>query len=116
MARIGWVTRGPFECQDDLGREVVLTHHSPAMAKKMLVAAVQRNLERQVASAKLGAEGGRRVCTEGLRRLLGPNSRLDAHGRGMANVLVCGGLWTLQRLADAGYQVDPKCQLCGAAP
>jgi len=39
--------------------------------------------------------------------------RFDAVGKGLIRAAGCASIWTRQRALEAGYEVDPTCELCG---
>ena len=72
-----------------------------------------RVLERGVAArAELALEA--RVSLVPLRRLL-RGSEVGAAAKDMAKVVVADGVWTNQRLWEAGYDLSPTCA-CGSGP
>ena len=114
--RIGWKAVDAFRWEDDRGRSVVLTAHSPRLLRMMLKDGLQRQLERDLA-VKVGLcdkdnPGGARAMVDVARSML-RSKKVDALGKGIIRSFFCGAIWTTKRASDSGYRIEVKCALCG---
>ena len=114
LKRVGWSMKDPYTFVDEHGLEYSLIERSPRLVMQDFQAAHHRMLARQVAS-KSGYQGleGLRVAPEVMQKVL-RSKRLSPLEKGSLRCWLAGGLWTQQRLIQAGYLVDNKRQLCEA--
>ena len=113
LRRVGWEVRTGAVWVDDRGLEVKLMEHSPSMIGFMLKQATQRAHERR-AAALLG-EGfrGDRACFDHVKRWSAASAlRGDPQAQYLIKTAVCGGFWTRDRAAAAGYTTTTVCPRC----
>ena len=114
--RIGWQVRSPIEVIDDRGVAIYLSSTSPVMVKEMLVNAVMRHMERQLANKwaqKDACFAGRRVCLDSVKRTL-RSWGLTNKERGALRAATRGAVMTNRRAHEGEYEVKDLCPLCDA--
>ena len=107
LERIKWTWPSPTTFKDHEDHEIQLHRHSYKEVEKLLERAWFLSLEH-----KMGAtlEGGRATMAHVTQQL-----RSKAYPSEQKGILTCwttGGWWTRDRMAKAGYMVEPSCQ-CG---
>ncbi len=116
LDRVRWKAVSPFEWLTDEGVTVNLTETPPSLMKDYLVAAVQRQAERDVGqkwAVKDTQFAGRRVCFDAALDAMKRDRRLTPMQKGAFTAVVTGGVMTNQRAAQSGYDVADVCPLCG---
>ena len=117
--RLGWDMEHAFEWRTDAGVTVRLAQDSPALVKWHIEQSARRSIERRVASS-CGDPllAGRRADLSFTLRLLRSKSTkaMCSEDKCTLRCAQANALWPRQRQYDAGYDVDPTCQMCGAAP
>lgn len=109
-ARIEWEFTAPFTVTTDEGEIINLTQWAP----KFVEAELQRAWDRKERRLLGGAVGlGGRATVEPVKAFLASAKGMSALGRDSVERLVEGGVWTNDRLAQAGYLVVPFCPRCG---
>ena len=120
LRRLQWEWPEPFRFVDDLGNADPIPALSPAMWAKRLHDAVQRYHERRHATKLAGNEAAfaeRRAYVGVAARMTSQHARtLDALGKAVVRMAACDCLWSFARADACGYDVDPICALCRAAP
>ncbi len=116
LDRIRWRAVSPFEWLTDEGVTVHLTETPPSLMKDYLVAAVQRQAERDVAGKWTSRDAqfaGRRVCVDAAVDAVKRDRGLTPKQKGAFTAVITGGVMTNQRAARSGYEVADVCPLCG---
>ncbi len=116
LDRIRWRAVSPFEWLTDEGVTVHLTETPPSLMKDYLVAAVQRQAERDVGQRWASRDtqfAGRRVCVDAAVDAVKRDRRLTPKQKGAFTAVITGGVMTNQRAARSGYDVADECPLCG---
>jgi len=92
------------------GTRISLVENAPAAVAIEAQKAYFSDLQCKVAErARLGDAGG--ICLRPVW-VVAADRELSASQRRLVQVVVCGGVWTNQRLQEAGYDVIPVCR-CG---
>ena len=122
LHRLGWSMEDAMTVIDDLGVRRKIYDLSPNAWETQCFRAVHRGLERTIAAKwsrkkDSGCDSvfaDRRACVDHLRCFLatGKNA-LGPREAGVLRLLLTEGLWTNQRLREAGYEVPECCDLCG---
>ena len=119
LLRVGWSWPAPLTFADRSGREYLLTKVAPSMLQKHLMDAIRQCQESSLARGLARDDEVGRVSMAAVRRVLGAEifpSPSDARGAATLRAVAASAVWTNCRLAEAGYDVDVRCALCGQAP
>ena len=116
LQRVGWEVCGPTVWRNDKNQRVDVPRVSPSLLDLMFKESVQRLHERE-AGRRLGF-GERRACYEHIAKWMppAPVSKRDetiARSRFLVRSVVCGGLWTEDRLCKARFLSTGLCPKCG---
>ena len=114
LHQLGWRWQSPFKLVDGKGTHWGMAAASPRLLRNALLQAVKSTLEKRAADAlrAKGLEvGPGRISTAPVARTL-RSAYLSAKQKGAVRAVVTDALWTDDRLAAEGYDVDPCCKLC----
>jgi len=115
LRRLKWDWPEPHIMVNDLGVKLNLSKLSPRLIQHHVERTVLRAAEHRIA-AKTGdpALAGKRADTAILRAMLDSRAKgaLSAGGKCVLRGIAANAFWTRDRLAMAGYDVEPWCPLC----
>ena len=113
VRRIGWKIKQWDVWLDHRGVEVPLKQFTPGVLEKRMTAALQRQLELDLA-AKRGLPAGTRSSYDILRPFVRDrNSKFTSYQKFLVRSFALGGIWTRERARCRGYETDGRCD-CGA--
>ena len=116
LRRMGWQWKEAFIFIDDVGEQVTVTEHSPALIRRFLKLSWQRRMERKAAQSLVqihDLKGMQRLCIDPWRSWQRRREKFDPAGAAIARGVVAGSRWTGDRARRAGYLTSGKCPLCG---